>query len=81
MNEAHANRTTTMKLPGWTHVHGAVWDHESGVRLHLLGMIRSADGSFTSANEWPNCRQVNRCVRIAGGNRKRGLMLWAESKP
>lgn len=61
---------------GWRHVAGAVWDHASGLRLHMLGLVRLPDGSHVSANEWPHSRDAQRAMRIAGG-RRRGLMVWA----
>jgi hypothetical protein len=63
---------------GWKHVAGSVWDHlPTGIRLHLLGMARLPDGRFVSANEWPTLMDSGEHIRIAGGNRKRGLMTWA----
>lgn len=26
---------------------------------------------------WPESRNVDQCVRVAGGNRRRGMMVWA----
>ena len=65
---------------GWTHVAGSVYDHVSGVRLHLLGMVRLPNGDHVSANEWPESSSVWHFVRCNGGNRKRGLMAWAKGK-
>jgi hypothetical protein len=65
---------------GWTNVWGPVWDHASGARLHLGGFLRLPSGEHISANRWPELLSLNRYIRIAGGSRKRGLMLWALSK-
>jgi len=65
---------------GWIHVAGSVWDHVSGIRLHLLGMVRLRNGAYVWANAWPESHDVGRLVRINGGNRKRGLMAWAKLK-
>lgn len=65
---------------GWSHVAGSVYDHANGLRLHLLGMLRLPSGEHVSANEWPESRSVGFYVRANGGNRKRGLMAWANSK-
>ena len=65
---------------GWKHVAGSVYDHVSGVRLHLLGMVRLPSGDHVSANEWPEAASVGHFVRCNGGNRKRGLMAWAKGK-
>lgn len=64
---------------GWKQhdVTTCVWDHESGIRLHLGGCLRLADGRFVDANIWPEACSVSLAVRMAGGSRKRGLMLWA----
>jgi hypothetical protein len=74
--------TTKHKLPtrpgpGWRHVAGAVWDHDSGIRLHLLGTARMPSGVWRRASEWPASGLADDCIRICGGNRKRGLMVWA----
>jgi hypothetical protein len=64
---------------GWKHIGGAVWEHTSKIRIHLLGMIRLPSGEFVSAATYPNWEAVHRMIRINGGNRKRGLMVWALS--
>jgi hypothetical protein len=56
-----------------------VYDHVSGVRLHLLGLVRLPTGEQVSANEWPESSAVWRYEQLNGGNRKRGLMAWARS--
>ena len=63
--------------PGWTYVGSSVWDHASGMRLHMLGMLRMPLGELVSANIWPESRGVWLATRLVGGSRKRGLMLWA----
>lgn len=65
---------------GWSHVAGSVYEHTSGLRLHVGGLIRLPNGQCVSANEWPESRTVRWYVRANGGNRKRGLMAWARSK-
>ena len=64
---------------GWKHVGGSVWDHApTGVRLHVGGALCRFPGlDFVYGMLWPEGRSVNRCIRIAGGNRRRGLMIWA----
>lgn len=57
--------------------HVAIWDHDSGMRLHLLGLLRLPNGELKSASKWPSSIVATGCIRVAGGNRKRGLMLWA----
>jgi hypothetical protein len=65
---------------GWKHVAGSVYDHASGVRLHLSGMVRLPNGDHVSANEWPESSSADHYVLLNGGNRKRGLMAWARAK-
>lgn len=62
---------------GWRHVNGSVWDHDSGMRLHLLGLLKLPSGETVTADMWPEYLNVRNAVRIAGGSRKRGLMIWA----
>lgn len=61
--------------PGWKQLSGAVWEHANGTRIHLLGVVRLSDGTFPSV--WSDLKNLNRCIKINGGNRKRGLMAWA----
>ena len=65
--------------PGWRQNTNtkAVWDHDSGLRLHMLGMVRLPNGEIRQANQWPTSQLADGCIRVAGGNRKRGLMIWA----
>lgn len=65
--------------PGWRQnkINTAVWDHYSGMRLHMLGLLRLPNGEMRQANQWPTSHLANGCIRVAGGNRKRGLMVWA----
>lgn len=57
-----------------------VWDHPSGTRLHLGGCLRLLDGVFIEPFRWPESMSADHCIRIMGGNRKRGLMLWAQRR-
>ena len=63
--------------PGWRHVAGAVYERQDLVRIHLLGMCRLADNTWVSGSRWPESREMERAIRINGGNRKRGMMAWA----
>lgn len=63
---------------GWQYVANSVWLHEpSGIRLHLLGIVRFPSGKYKSTNEWPTSAIADGYIRMAGGNHKRGLMMWA----
>lgn len=63
--------------PGWVHLGGAVYEHSSGIRMHMLGALRLPNGEFLSASKWPECIDAAQMIRINGGNRRRGLMAWA----
>jgi hypothetical protein len=62
--------------PGWVLVGPAVWDHSSGLRVHSGGYC-IVDGEFRSGLCWPECQHLNKCVAVCGGNRRRGVMVWA----
>jgi hypothetical protein len=54
---------------------GSVWEHTSGLRIHLRGMAKLPDGpsvSWRLADEYDAKRQQ-------GYNVKRALMVWALS--
>ncbi len=60
---------------GWKHLAGSVWEHSTGLRIHLLGLARLPDGrsvSWKSNDEYDAKRQQ-------GYNTKRALMVWALS--
>jgi hypothetical protein len=63
--------------PGWKHAGGAVYDNAIGVRVHVMGLCRLPSGDLVNGMRWPESRNLNRFVRINGGNRKRGAMAWA----
>lgn len=64
---------------GWNKVGPAIYDHDSGVRIHVAGLVRLPSGEFVSGEQWPQCQEMYRYIRIAGGNRRRGVMMWALS--
>ena len=73
-----------MKLrpgPGWQHwPRDGVWDHSTGICISTAGLILIPDKAGTRLiweNKWPHSQSAERWIKIAGGNRKRGLMLWA----
>lgn len=71
--------------PGWKNCggppcdpqHGPVWEHATGLRVHVSGMVRLADRTIVVGTNWPESKRLNRFIRINGGNRKRGVMAWA----
>ena len=62
---------------GWKHLKGAVWQHITGTRIHVGGIARLPDNTIVSVDTPPERIEVNRMIRINGGNRKRGMMAWA----
>ncbi len=50
--------------PGWKHVGGAVFDHDDGTRVHILGLCRQADGRRVNGVIWPTSKTVEIIVRI-----------------
>ena len=62
---------------GWKNLKGPIWQHTSGTRVHVMGIVRLPDKTVVSVNESLNRIAANRMIRINGGNRKRGLMALA----
>jgi hypothetical protein len=74
------------KLHGWRGCGHApsqdrdyVFEHESGVRVNA-GCAVFPDGRVVYSNRWPESTEIDRCVRIQGGRRLRGMMMWAAEK-
>ena len=66
--------------PGWTRAGIApVYDHDSGIRVHVLGSVRLNGGRWINGKRWPESRAMYRCIWICGGNRKRGVMAYARA--
>lgn len=81
-SQKNADRASVQSIvrrpgPGWRFVGSGVWDHDSGMRLHCLGLLVMPDGKMRRATEWPASDIAKGYIRVAGGNRKRGLMMWA----
>lgn len=62
--------------PGWRHIAGSVYEHQSGIRTHVVGICARGDVVVMGTN-WPESRELYRMIRINGGNRRRGVMAWA----
>lgn len=58
---------------GWKHMAGSVWEHASGLRIHLLGLARLPDGKSLPW-KWEDEYDAK---RQQGYNTKRALMVWA----
>ena len=62
---------------GLKHLAGPVWEHVSGARIHMMGMIRLPDKTRLFLTNWRESELGRKLIRINGGNKKRGLMAWA----
>ena len=60
---------------GWKLIGGSVWEHPTGLRIHLLGMARLPDGTSLPW-KWEDEYDAK---RQQGYNVKRALMVWAMS--
>ena len=77
-NRAPVERRVMRPGNGWRHLAGTVYERNDGLRVHLGGLIRFPDGQYLSGNTWPESREMHLAIRI-NGNRKRGIMAWANS--
>jgi hypothetical protein len=75
-NRAPVERRVIRPGKGWQHMAGAVFERTDGLRVHTLGLVRLPDGRTLSGSVWPESCELDRLIRI-NGNRKRGLMAWA----
>ncbi len=64
---------------GWKQLGQGVWEHVSGLRIHMLGGVRLPDHRSVWAESWPISQELYKFIRIAGGNRRRGLMMFGLS--
>lgn len=64
---------------GWIKtMHGSVFDHASGIRIHTGGCLcRFPNGDIVVGVRHPESINLDQNIRVAGGNRKRGVMVWA----
>lgn len=64
---------------GWKHLGICVYEHTSGVRVHVGGgMIRTPDGKHYRLDSIIG-NMGKELIKINGGNRRRGLMAWARN--
>lgn len=63
--------------PGWRRLSGPVYEGPHGVRVHMTGVVRLADGRYVSGNQLDHAFDMHRMISINGGNRRRGIMAWA----
>jgi hypothetical protein len=64
---------------GWKKLSSSVWEHISGTRIHIGGLVKLPDGDFYHLSNWREAEEGRRQIAINGGNRRRGLMAWAIS--
>ena len=62
---------------GWKRIAGAVFDHDSGVRLHVLGLCKLPNGRLVTDGDYDQYLLQQKLIKINGGNRRRGMMAWA----
>ena len=72
-------RTETLRPgKGWKQLKGPVWEHDSGVRIHVSGRLVRLNGCKVSGpvdeSEYSLLRKL---TLVNGGNKKRGLMAFA----
>jgi len=76
-NRALVERKIMRPGKGWRKTDGAVFERLDGLRVHMLGLVRLPDGRKVSGSVWPESLKLHRFICINGGNRKRGVMAWA----
>lgn len=67
-----------MKLTNWKRLQKSVYERGK-MRLHIAcGLVRLSSGTFIGQYYPGQLDRVIETTRLQGGNKKRGLMLWAE---
>lgn len=62
---------------GWSRlVEVPVYEHTSGVRVHLFGLLR-LPGKMATCPTGDQRNRLIRAIREKGGNVRRGTMVWA----
>ena len=69
--------------PGWTKLGSGVYEHSTGVRIHLLGLARIPGKNRYGAPgiarvfDKPHRATFARIIKEQGGNHRRAMMIWA----
>ena len=65
--------------PGWKRLadDGTVYEHTTGLRVHVYGLATLPTGRIVYGPEWPESKRFWHCVRMCGCNQPRGAMVWA----
>jgi hypothetical protein len=62
---------------GWTRLNGAVWEHVSGVRVHISGrLVRDRKKEIVVLNDDQN-KLLDAYIYANGGNLLRGMLAFA----
>lgn len=82
MKRKRHSRKSIRPGPGWGCIN-SVWQHTSGVRVHIGGMMcgRATETGgcrdIIAGGVYPMVTDVRRYIAMAGGNKRRGVMVWA----
>ena len=77
----HIPRLTRQSIrpgPGWSKLAGAVYQHRTGLRIHIYGLCWWIGGRLVRGRLWPESQWLDLFIRANGGNRRRGVMAWAK---
>ena len=65
--------------PGWHKLGVAVYEHDSGLRIHVHGLAVLPDGRQIFGTHWPESKRMYWFIAVNGGCRRRGVMAWAQA--
>jgi hypothetical protein len=54
-----------------------VFEHNSGARVHVMGLLVLPSGRVVNGGTWPTSKDLGLFIRVNGGNRLRGTLAWA----
>lgn len=63
----------------WICLGSGVYASSEGVRFHMQGTIRDTDNNVYHIETHDQYKNLSKCVKIMGDDRRRGLMLYAET--
>ena len=62
---------------GWSQLNGHVWEHVSGVRVHISGrLVRDRQGDLVVLSDEQD-QLLDAYIYANGGNERRGIMAFA----
>ena len=65
---------------GWKRLSCAVWEHTSGIRAHIYGLVRTPAGDVINGRAFPESIALDWFIALNGGNRRRGVLAWARNQ-